>query len=118
MKKIIAAALAATAWAATAWAATQDFVIVNKTGYPIEQVYVSASKEESWEEDVLGRDILPNRERVKIEFDGEADACLFDLKVVYADEETAEWAGINLCQVSTVILSYNRKTGETWAETE
>ena len=39
-----------------------------------------------------------------------------DFKVVYSDKETAEWSGVNLCEVSVVTLSY--KNGDTYAETE
>jgi hypothetical protein len=117
MKKILAAALLALG-AAPASAGTQDFTILNNTGYPIERVYVSASAKDEWEEDVLGEDILPDGERTKIRFANEEDACLWDLKVVYSDEESAEWQGINLCKVALVALSYDRKSGRTWAETE
>ena len=118
MKKLVIAALLAGGLAAPAAAGEQDFTILNNTGYPIERVYVSASAKDDWEEDVLGRDTLPNGERTKIRFDRDEDACLWDLKVVYEDEESAEWQGINLCKVSVVALSYDRKTGETSAETE
>ena len=43
---------------AAALAADQDFTLVNRTGYTIEQVYVSPIKARDWEEDVLGRDVL------------------------------------------------------------
>jgi hypothetical protein len=118
MHKLLAAALLAAAFATPAQAGQQDFVILNKTGYPIEEVYVSASSKDEWEEDVLGRDILPAGERTKISFSSDENACLWDLKVVYEDGEAAEWQGVNLCEISVVALSYNRKTGETWAEAE
>ncbi len=118
MKKLFIAALVAGCVSAPAAAGTQDFTILNNTGYAIAQVFVSASAKDNWEEDVLGEDILPEGERTKIRFDNDEEACLWDLKVVYADEETAEWQGLNLCETSVVSLSYDRKTGRTWAETE
>jgi hypothetical protein len=119
MKKLALAAILSAAFAAVpALAGTQDFTILNNTGYPIEEVYVSASSKDDWEEDVLGRDILGEDERTKIRFDRDEDACLWDLKVVYDDGESSEWQGINLCKVSVVSLSYDRKSGRTWAETE
>jgi hypothetical protein len=117
MKKLVIAALLAAA-ASPAAAGSQDFTILNNTGYPIERVYVSASTKDNWEEDVLGEDVLPEGERTKIRFANDEDACLWDLKVVYADEESAEWQGLNLCETAVVALSYDRKTGRTWAETE
>jgi hypothetical protein len=118
MHKFLAAALLAAAFVTPAHAGQQDFVILNKTGYPIEQVYISASSKDDWEEDVLGRDILAAGERTKISFSSDEDACLWDLRVVYEDGEAAEWDGVDLCEISVVALSYNRKTGETSAETE
>ena len=119
MKTLLTAALLlSSTFAAPAWAGTQDFTILNNTGYPIAQVYVSASSKDQWEEDVLGRDVLPEGERTKIRFDSDEDACLWDLKVVYTDDESAEWQGINLCKVSVIALSYDRKSGTTSAETE
>ena len=115
MKKIMLAALLAFG-AAPVSAGTQDFTILNNTGYPIEQVYVSSSSKDQWEEDVLGEDILEEGARAKVRFSNNEDDCLWDLKVVYTDQETAEWQGINLCEVSVVALSYDRESGRTWAE--
>ena len=118
MRMLLAAALLTGFVHSPVAAGTQNFTILNNTGYPIERVYVSASAKDDWEEDVLGRDTLPDGERTNIRFDRDEEACLWDLKVVYEDEESAEWQGINLCKVSVVALSYDRKTGETSAETE
>lgn len=118
MKKLIIAALLFGCLASPAAAGNQDFTILNNTGFPIAQVFVSASAKEDWEEDVLGEDILPEGERTRIRFSSDENACLWDLKVVYADEESSEWQGINLCETSVVALSYDRKTGQTWAHTE
>ncbi len=95
-----------------------DFVLVNKTGYTVNEVYVSPVSTSNWEEDVMGSDVLNNGERVEIEFAETGRGCNWDLKVVYDDGEEAEWAGFDLCTVSTVVLRYNRKSGETWAEYE
>lgn len=99
-------------------AGQQDFVLVNNTGYPIEQVYVSATSKDDWEEDVLGDDILAEDGRTNVRFSRSEDACLWDLKVVYSDGESAEWQALNLCKLSVVALSYDRSSGRTWAETD
>ena len=120
MKKLGLAAIAAFAFLSgpAAAAAQQDFTILNNTGYVIERVYVSASKTDEWEEDVLGEDVLEDGNRVKIRFDKDEESCLFDIRVAYTDGETADWHGINLCEVSVVGLKYDRKDGSTWAETD
>lgn len=118
MIKYAFAALVALGMAAPAVAGAQDFALLNSTGFTIERVYVSASAKQDWEEDVLGDDVLPNGARTNIRFDSDEDACLWDIKVDFADGDSSEWQGINLCKVSVVALSYDRDTGETTAETE
>src|ERR1044071_5356635 len=43
-------------------AGKQDFVLHNETGVEIHEVYVSPVTADDWEEDVLGKDPLPNGE--------------------------------------------------------
>lgn len=96
--------------------AKQDFVLVNKTGYDISNVYVSPSKSDDWEEDVLGQDMLEDGERVTIRFKRATRTCKWDLKVVYDDDDSsAIWGNIDLCSVSTVTIRYNRKSDTTTA---
>lgn len=99
-----------------ALAGDQDFTLVNRTGYTIEQVYVSPIKARDWEEDVLGRDVLDDGESVNIRFSKREDVCRWDLKVIYDDGEEAEWSDFNLCEVSRITIHYERKSGRTWAE--
>ncbi len=113
----LAAALAAVA-VAPASAAQQDFDLINQTGYTIEQVYVSPTNSNNWQEDVLGRDVMNDGEGGTITFNRSERTCLWDLKVVYDDGESAEWDRFDLCKVSTITIHYDRKTGETSAEYE
>lgn len=117
MLKFMALAALASITAVSAHAAQQDFELVNQTGYTISEVYVSPSGEKSWGEDILGKNTLANRRSMDLTFDRAADACKWDLKVVYElDDETAEWEGFNLCKTSTISIFYNAETGETSAE--
>lgn len=99
-------------------AGKQDFDLVNKTGYPIEEVYVAPSSSDDWQEDVLGEGILENGKTVHIRFNRATKTCKWDLMVVYSDRETAEWNEFDLCDTSKIIIKYNRKSGETSAEYE
>lgn len=96
----------------------QNFTLLNNTGYTISEVYVSPTKSSEWEEDIMGRDVLPDGTAVDISFSRKEDACIWDLLVVYDDGEQAEWNEFNLCTISKIAISYNRKTGDTWAEWE
>ena len=60
LKVFFLAALFVMALSSVAFAGAQDFTLVNNTGYPIYKVNVSAASTNSWEEDILGSDILPN----------------------------------------------------------
>lgn len=104
--------------AASASAENLDFTLVNKTGYPINEVYVSSAATNDWEEDVLGRDQLADADRVEIQFDRGSKGCNWDMKVTYEDGESAVWERLNLCEISAVTLRYDRSKGSTWAETK
>lgn len=108
--------LAATAGSAGAREAKQNFELVNKTGYEIDSVFVSPSKSDDWEEDVLGKDTLEDGDAWEIKFRRADKTCMWDLKVVYTDDNSsAVWHDIDLCSVSRITIRYNRKTDMTSA---
>jgi hypothetical protein len=116
---LLASALAlATGFIAPVQAADQDFTLVNRTGYQIDEVYVSPSSSNRWGRDVMGQDVLENSARTEINFPDGTRGCNWDLKVIYNDRDTAEWRNLNLCSISRVTLFYDRKSGHTRAETE
>jgi hypothetical protein len=95
-------------------AGKQDFDLVNATGYTIAEVYVAPSSSNNWEEDVLGRDFLRNRERVTINFAPNQKACLYDILVVWNDGDQASWDSFNLCTLSEITLYW--ENGRAWAD--
>lgn len=99
--------------------ARQDFVLANATGYDVSHVFVSPTKSDDWEEDVLGKDVLEDGEAWEIRFSRAAKTCKWDLKVVYADDDSAAyWRGIDLCKVAKITIHYDRKSDKTSAEFE
>ncbi len=111
-------AVAAALWTipAAAQQARQDFMLVNRTGYELSEVYVSPARSNEWEEDVLGQDTLEDGKRLTIRFKRSTTTCRWDLKVVYTvDDSTAVWRNINLCEVERVTIRYNRNTDTTTA---
>ncbi len=102
--------------AANAAEAKQDFKLVNKTGYEIKHVYVSPSKSDDWEEDVLGKDTLDDGEAWNIKFHRDVRTCKWDLKVTYADDDSnAVWQNIDLCEIERITIRYNRRSDTTSA---
>ena len=96
--------------------AKQDFKLVNRTGYVLSKVYVSPSKSDDWEEDILGEDTLANGESQEIKFHRSEKTCKWDLKVVYEiDNSHAVWKDIDLCEVEKITIHYNKETDKTTA---
>lgn len=96
----------------------QDFTIVNRTGYQIDEVYVGPVSQRHWGEDVMGKDSIGDGESADITFNGGSKACKWDIKVVYNDGDESEFRDVNLCNISTVTLFWNRKAGTTRAVVE
>lgn len=108
MKGIVRATLATALFVAVAAALVsagkQDFVLANHTGLTVDELYVSPSDTDDWEEDVLGRDVLPDGQSVKIRFATGESQCTYDLKIVDEDGDELFWTDINLCKATTVTL--------------
>lgn len=81
-----------------------DFVFYNSTNYPIYELYVSSNNTGIWEEDILAEEVLPGYQSSQINFYGDVDNCLYDIKAVFTDGSYLEDYGINLCEVSEVSL--------------
>lgn len=116
LKKIVA--LVALSASGIAGAADADFTLVNRTGYAINEVFISPTKKKSWGNDRLGANQLTQGQSRKFKF-GDTKNCVQDIKVIFTDDESeVEWEGFNLCELDKVTLRYNRKTREVSAETE
>jgi hypothetical protein len=85
--------------------ARQNFTVVNTTGHTVMTLNVSASNENSWGPDILGRDVLANGESAEITFDRSETQCNFDIQATYDDGDTTDMRGVNLCTVATVTLT-------------
>ena len=112
---ILVAAVAMLSPTAASAAARQNFELVNNTGYTIQNVYVSPTRINDWQEDVLGQDTLEDEQSVAIRFHRSETSCLWDLKVVYEDDTSAYWTKFDLCTISEITISYDADTGKTWA---
>jgi hypothetical protein len=115
---LIASAVLVSAFSTAAQAQSrQDFTLVNRTGYDISEVYISPGKADDWEEDILGSDdTLDDGDQKEITFKRVGKTCIWDLKVVYDDDDSsAVWHDIDLCKVSKITIKYNRKSDTTSA---
>ena len=98
--------------------AKQDFQLVNRTGYTINEVYVGPNTSEDWGSDILGDQQFENGKVVNIRFNPRAQVCKWDILVVYDDKDKSPFRNIDLCEVSKITLYWNRQAGTTRFETE
>ena len=90
----------------------QDFTLHNETGLEIKEVYISATGNENWEEDILGTDTLVSGDHVDISFSRRHED-MWDMKVVFRNGKSNVWTKINLSQITDVTVSF--KQGKPWA---
>jgi hypothetical protein len=111
--KFISLAVAAAAllitFSTVASANDADFKLVNKTGYQIDNVYVSHASSKNWGSDIMGKDAIGDGDAVNITFPHGGSACRFDIKVNYNDGDTAEWGDVDLCKFETISLFWDGK---------
>ena len=87
-------------------AGKQDFTLHNKTGKVVSYLYISPHEETSWDEDILGTDVLGDEEETKIEFDRDEEPDSWDMKVVFDDETSSVWSSLNLTNITDVSIYY------------
>jgi hypothetical protein len=114
----VASCVLAASFSLPAFAGEQDFKLVNKTGYQIDEVYVSRATSSNWGRDMMGKDALGDGESVNLTFNAPDKVCIWDMKVKYNDGDTAEWTKLNLCSIDKVTLFWDRKNQTTRAVTE
>jgi hypothetical protein len=102
MNKLVASlALAVFAvGVADALALDRRVQIVNESSYDIIEFYASNTGTNSWEEDILGRDILPAGYSVMINIDDGTGYCKFDFLAVFEDGEEVISADNNVCELA------------------
>ena len=64
-------------------------------------LYGSNVGSDSWEEDILGSDVLESGTSVNVNFDDGTGYCKYDLKAVFEDGDSVIKRGINVCTVGT-----------------
>lgn len=117
MKKILVA-IATTLAAAAAFAGDADFTLVNRTGYDIREVYISAANRNSWGNDRLGDGLLENGRSKLFRFSDRA-ACKQDLQVVFDDDGSkVTWENFDLCEINKITIKYNRSSRTVSADIE
>ncbi len=79
--------------------------IINETNHTVVHFYGSNAGSTSWEEDVLGDDVLKPGKSVTVNFDDGTGYCKFDFLAKFDDGTKAEKHGIDVCETSTFRLT-------------
>ena len=103
---------------AHAQSASQDFSILNRTGFQIESIRLSEAGTNRWGNNVLGMQTLFADGKVQIAFAPSEPSCSWDVMVQYRDHSTAIWPGIDVCSLRRVALLWDRAPGQTIARAE
>jgi hypothetical protein len=87
IRKVLALFTALIVCSPTALAFDGYVEVTNKTGFDIYYLYVSPGKAKTWEEDVLGKDVLKNGQTVRVTVNG-AKSEYFDIRAEDEDGDT------------------------------
>ena len=74
--------------------------INNYTSYDIIEFYASNKGSRSWEEDILGRSILPAGQSVVINIDDGSGYCKYDFMAVFEDGDEVVSSDNNVCELT------------------
>lgn len=94
-------AFLALATALPAAALDRRVTLINNTGFTIVEFYGSNTGADSWQEDILGADVLPSGSSVVINFDDATGYCMFDFRAVFEDGDVLERGDVNICEIAT-----------------
>ena len=100
-------------------AGSADFTLVNKTGYTIREIYISAANKDNWGRDRMGDATLGNNKSRLFKFSDRA-SCAQDLKVVFDDADASEvvWEDFDLCTLNKISIKYDKKSNTVSADSE
>jgi hypothetical protein len=96
----IALAAASLIGAASAQAEDRHVRIINETSHTMVHFYASNVAENSWQEDILGRDVVKPGEDVNINIDDGTGHCKYDFLAVFDDGDKLERHNINVCEIT------------------
>lgn len=98
----LAACEPTTTTTTTVVTANKNVVIVNNTGRTIWRFYGSPVNVNSWEEDILGSNVLRAGQSVNINFNDGRTICNYDMRAEFQDGSAIVKNNINTCAVSVV----------------
>lgn len=100
--KVLFAALLMVCSSSLVMAADYYVDITNRTGYTLYYMYVSPADSQSWEEDVLGNDVLVDGETQRVTITG-YNSSIFDIRVVDEDNDSYTFWKVDVSTQDVVV---------------
>ena len=75
-------------------------IVYNLTNKNLVGIYGSTSGSETWEENIIGGDIIVPGKSFEVTFDDGSGECVYDLKAVYDTGESLVETGIDICKTN------------------
>lgn len=72
--------------------------ILNNTSVAMMEFYASSIASKTWEEDILGQDVLVPGDYVVINIDDGSNACRYDFKAVFLDGDEVTDNDVDVCE--------------------
>ena len=102
-RSILGAGLLALAAAAPAHAQCDTtFTLENRSGTQVNEVYFSSSRQSDWGNDRLGQNVMPAGTALRFQ---PRPGGAYDFRVVFANGRAVERRNVDLCSVSTVVVT-------------
>lgn len=104
LRRIVLAAVAALLSAGPALAQTDpSFNLVNRSGQPIRELYVSPVSNPNWGHDLLGTEVLPDGQAFPVRIPPAA-GCRQDVRVVFLDGRAEERRNQDTCRITQMVF--------------
>ena len=97
-----AACLAVSLFASGASAQTESvsFELTNNTGFTLTHIYISLPSTDSWEEDILGDQVVGEGETVVISVDDGLPECKYDIRYDFEDGDSLVEKSVDMCEIN------------------
>jgi hypothetical protein len=99
-KTVLAGVLFALTAVAPAYAEDLVFTLNNKSSGAVNELYVSPLDANTWEEDILGKDVLDSGQTATITIHDANGQCQWDVRIVYDDASVTDERNIDLCNLA------------------
>jgi hypothetical protein len=75
------------------------FTLDNQSSGAVYELYVSTLNSDTWEEDILGQDVLDSGQQATVTLQNADGRCKFDVRLVYDDGSVTDERNIDLCNL-------------------